>query len=322
MTGRPAQPVVCVFGPTATGKTEAAIALAESGPFDIVSVDSAMVYRGLDIGTAKPDADTLARVPHRLIDIRDPEETYSAGDFVVDAVAAIRESHAAGRVPLLVGGTMLYFRSLIDGIADLPPADASLRSEIDRRAAARGWPALHRELAAVDAAAAARIRPNDAQRIQRALEVYELTGTPISALQRAAAPRAQFDYLRIALYPRNRAELHRRIGLRFGQMLDAGFVDEVRGLLARPGVTPELASMRAVGYRQVAAYLGGERSLEQAARDAATATRRLAKRQFTWIRSTAGVQRVDPLEVGYTARISELTARFLAVPGRSPASGS
>jgi tRNA dimethylallyltransferase len=309
----PIPPVVCLFGPTAAGKTEAAITLADTGPFDIVSVDSAMVYRGLDIGTAKPDAETLARAPHQLVDIRDPEDAYSVGDFVTDATAAIRRSHDAGRVPLLVGGTMLYFRTLFDGLADLPRGDPGLRDEIERRASALGWPALHRELAAVDPDAARRIRPNDSQRIQRALEVYRLTGKPISALHRAAAPKAEFDYLRIALYPRDRAELHRRIALRLRQMLDAGFVDEVRRLLSRPGVTVELPSMRAVGYRQIAAYVLGEATLEDAGRDAATATRRLAKRQFTWMRSTPGVHRVDPLEVGYLDRILNLAHRFLAV---------
>ena len=205
---------------------------------------------------------------------------------------------------------MLYFRTLFEGLADLPRGDPGLRDEIERRAAALGWPALHRELAGVDPDAARRIRPNDSQRIQRALEVYRLTGQPISSLHRTANPRPDFDYLRIALYPRDRAELHRRIGLRLRHMLDAGFVDEVRALLARPGVGPELPSMRAVGYRQVAAYVLGEATLEEASRDAATATRRLAKRQFTWMRSTPDVHRVDPLETGYLGRISDLVARF------------
>ncbi len=296
-------PVVCVLGPTASGKTELALELHARGDVDIISVDSAMVYRGLDIGTAKPEPDVLARHPHALVDIRDPEEIYSVADFVADARRLVDASRAAGRVPLLVGGTMLYFKRLFEGLADLPPADPAIRADIEAAAAASGWPVLHAELARHDPAAASRIAPNDAQRIQRALEVWQLTGRPISTLQTEAGG-PEWPTLKFALVDDDRAALHARIGARFDAMMAAGFVDEVRGLLARPGVHRGLPSLRAVGYRQVAAWLEGECDREQAVADAKTATRRLAKRQYTWLRGMSGIEALAPGGSGIAARIS------------------
>ncbi|MGB5345834.1 MAG: tRNA (adenosine(37)-N6)-dimethylallyltransferase MiaA [Woeseia sp.] len=291
------------MGPTASGKTEVAIHLAERFPVDLVSVDSALVYRGMDIGTAKPDAATLAKVPHRLIDICEPEETYSAGSFVRDALLAIEQIHAAGRIPLLVGGTMLYFRALTQGIARLPDASPSLRETLDNEAAELGWPALHAELVSVDPEAAARINPNDSQRIQRALEVFRLSGKPLTEWQRETRPAAAHRYLKIALLPAARAELHRRIAARLESMLAAGFIDEVRGLMARPALTPAHASMRAVGYRQFWAYLAGQSDLPTASARARAATRQLAKRQHTWLRSEPSLHTFDPLEDGVLSAI-------------------
>lgn len=278
-------PAVCLLGPTATGKTELAVRLVETLPLAIVSVDSAMVYRGMDIGTAKPDAETQRRAPHRLIDIRDPENTYSAGAFVRDARAAMREIRAAGRVPLLTGGTMMYFRALTRGLAELPPADPDLRSAIDREARRHGWPALHGRLAAVDPAAAARIAPNDAQRIQRALEVFEKSGRPISEWQAATSADPDAAFLKLGLVAEPRAQLASRIAERFERMLRRGFVDEVARLRERPGLDRNSPSMRAVGYAQIWDYLDGRATLEEAKRAAVTATRRLAKRQMTWLRN-------------------------------------
>ena len=300
------------MGPTATGKTALAVRLCESLPFDIVSVDSALVYRGMDIGTAKPDADTLAGAPHRLIDIRDPEETYSAGQFVKDARQEIAAISASGRVPLLVGGTMLYFRALMDGIAELPEADAAMRAEIDREAASVGWPALHAELAAVDPAAAGRIEPNDRQRIQRALEVYRLSGRSLTRWQKEPqAEGADYRFVTVALLDDDRGNLHRRIDARFVDMLERGFVDEVRRLMGRPGLTADSASMRAVGYRQLWAHLAGDTTLDEAIGRAQAATRQLAKRQITWLRSFSELRSFDPLESSTAAAISGLLEQEL-----------
>ncbi len=305
-------PAVCLMGPTAAGKTGVAVALAKRFPFELVSVDSALVYRGMNIGTAKPDIETLRRVPHRLIDIREPEESYSAGEFVRDAKAAIAEIGAAGRIPLLVGGTMLYFRALTEGIAELPRAAAEVRSAIDRDAARVGWPALHRRLALIDPAAAERIAPADKQRIQRALEVYMSTGETLTALQQAAvrrAPAARF--IRFALNPLPRAELHRRIEQRLEAMLEDGFVAEVSRLMARPGLRRDAPAMRAVGYRQYWAHLSGEYDADEAFRRTLYATRQLAKRQLTWLRKTRETMFVDPLEASAIDAIStELAGEF------------
>jgi tRNA dimethylallyltransferase len=276
---------LCLAGPTASGKSAAALAIAAAlaprHAVEIVSVDSALVYRGMDIGTAKPSAAERAAVPHHLIDIVDPAERYSAARFVADAGAAIAAIRARGGVPLLVGGTMLYFKALFDGLDELPEADPAVRAEIDARARHAGWPALHAELAAIDPTTAARLAPNDSQRIQRALEVHRVSGRPLSAWH--SAPDGRTPPL-IALEPADRAWLHARIGARFAAMLDAGFVDEVRGLRARGDLHAALPSMRAVGYRQAWSALDGG-DLAALAASAGAATRQLAKRQLTWLRS-------------------------------------
>ena len=287
-------PVLMLAGPTGAGKTDWAIQLAERAPIEIVSVDSAMVYRGLDIGTAKPSPELRARVPHHLIDLCDPAESYSAGRFVVDALRAIGEIHARGRAPLLVGGTMLYVRALLDGLATLPAAAPELRRELDARAAAVGWPALHAELARLDPVAAARIASNDSQRIQRALEVCYTTGEPISRLQRAtASPLASFT-VRYWLLDPDRTVLKERIARRFDAMMAAGFLDEVRRLRDRGDLTAAHPAMRAVGYRQLWGHLEGRFGLEEGTRRAVVATRQLAKRQLTWMRAERRAERVEP----------------------------
>ena len=276
---------LCLAGPTASGKSAAALAIAAAlaphHAVEIVSVDSALVYRGMDIGTAKPAARERAAVPHHLIDLVDPAERYSAARFVADANAAIASIRARGAIPLLVGGTMLYFKALFDGLDALPEADAMVRAAIDERAARDGWPTLHAELATVDPTTAARLAPNDSQRIQRALEVYRLSGRPLSAWH--SAPDGKTPPL-IALEPDDRAWLHARIGERFAAMLDAGFVDEVRALRARGDLHAGLPSMRAVGYRQAWAALD-DSNVDTLAPAATTATRQLAKRQLTWLRA-------------------------------------
>lgn len=307
-------PVICLMGPTASGKTEVAIRLGELLPLDIVSVDSAMVYRGMDIGTAKPGPEVLAASPHRLINIRDPEEPYSAGDFVRDALLEMREIRSQGRVPLLVGGTMLYFRALIHGIARLPEADPELRAQIDDEARRCGWPQLHAELGEVDPAAAARINPNDSQRIQRALEVFRTTGRPLSDWQVDTKPRAastEFRFLKLALVHENRATLHELIGRRLEQMLEAGMLDEIRALRERPALSAAASSMRSVGYRQFWAHLDGQTDLATAKYKALVATRQLAKRQMTWLRSEQDVRFFDPLEKNSFAAILSAVKGFL-----------
>jgi tRNA dimethylallyltransferase len=287
-------PVVLLMGPTAAGKTDAALELASQFPVEIVSVDSAMVYRGLDIGTGKPDAQTLERYPHHLVDILNPSETYSAGQFVRDAVARIGEIHGRGHIPLLVGGTMLYFRALTRGLADLPPADPHLRSTLNARAASEGWPALHRDLMERDPAAAARIQPNDGQRIQRALEVIALTGQPISELQRQAKPALPLGFVKSFVWsPQDRELLYKRIANRFQQMLARGLLDEVRGLFNRGDLHADLPSVRAVGYRQLWMHLAGTYAWEDAVREAVLATKHLARRQLIWLRSDTHCEWLD-----------------------------
>ena len=289
-----AGPVVFLMGPTAAGKTEIAAALAERGPFEIVSVDSALVFRHLDIGTGKPGREVLARAPHRLIDIRDPDERYSAAEFRDDAMSAITNIRAAGRVPLLAGGTGLYFRALESGLSVLPPADPVVRAEIEREAACAGWPAMHDRLAGVDPASARRIHPNDPQRIERALEVHVLTGRPMSELlARGRRGGLGGPVCRIVIEPADRSALHRDIAVRFMRMLDAGMIDEVRDLKRRWRLTERSASMRLVGYRQVWACLDGRFSREEMAARAIAATRQLARRQLTWLRSDRTAVRVD-----------------------------
>ncbi|MBM4221569.1 MAG: tRNA (adenosine(37)-N6)-dimethylallyltransferase MiaA [Gammaproteobacteria bacterium] len=282
--------VVCLMGPTAAGKTALAIELARRMPFGVISVDSALVYRRMNIGTGKPGPSLLAEVPHRLIDIREPWESYSAGEFVRDARAAIAEVADSGRVPLLVGGTMLYFRSLWHGLSALPEGDSGLRAEIDQRGATLGWPVLHAELGRVDPLSAARLQPNDRQRIQRALEVWYLTGIPLSAQQGRGSAPGDLRFLRIAVLPGDRKLLHARIEARFREMLAQGFVGEVEGLMRLPEMHAERPAMRAVGYRQLWGMLAGDYDQDAAERRALAATRQLAKRQLTWLRHEAGVQ--------------------------------
>ena len=302
------------MGPTASGKTDVAIRLCQRFPFDVISVDSALVYRGMDIGTAKPDPDTLRHTPHRLIDIRNPDEGYSAGDFVRDARAEMDAIFAAGRVPLLVGGTMMYFRALTGGIADLPAADEQIRVDIDADAADLGWPALHGRLRDIDPQAAERINPNDSQRIQRALEVFMASGKPISQWQLQARDEAQNDvrFIKIALQPATRELLHARIEERLNLMLNNGFIEEVKELYQLPGLTAKNPSMRSVGYRQIWQHLEGETTLEEAETKALFATRQLAKRQITWLRSESDLNSFDPLEVGTVDAISAFLVGRLA----------
>lgn len=277
--------IVLLMGPTGAGKSDLALELARQLPAEIVSVDSAMVYRGLDIGTAKPPPEVRERIPHHLVDLLDPAESYSAGRFVQDALEAIRAIHARGRTPLLAGGTMLYFHALLNGLARLPAANAAIRSELESRLAAEGSAALHAELRRVDPEAAARIHPNDPQRIQRALEVHRLTGRPISVLQRERPTHLTGIRAGRFVVSPPREELHARIARRFEQMMAAGFVEEVRSLRARADLTADMPAMRAVGYRQLWQHLEGITSLEEAVRRGIVATRRLAKRQLTWLRA-------------------------------------
>lgn len=278
-------PIIFLMGPTASGKTGLAVELVERFPCDIVSVDSAMVYRGMDVGTAKPGSEELARAPHRLIDIRDPAQAYSAAEFVDDAEREIAAIHAAGRIPLLVGGTMLYFRSLEQGLSPLPAADPAVRERLTARAGQEGWPALHAELAEADPDIAARLHPNDGQRIQRALEILALSGKPPSQLQQADhRPAHEWTPVKLAIAPDQREELHARIEHRFHTMLEAGFLAEVENLRARPDLYPELPAMRAVGYRQLWQYLDGVCTYQQAVEHGVIASRQLAKRQLTWLR--------------------------------------
>lgn len=299
------------MGPTASGKTDVAVSLARRFPVDLVSVDSALVYRGMDIGTAKPSRELLERVPHRLVDICDPEDSYSAGAFVADARRAIAEISSAGRMPLFVGGTMMYFRALTQGIADLPPADATLRAEIDAEAAERGWPALHVELEAADPDAARRIAPNDRQRIQRAIEVLRLSGRPISSWQAAATePENDVRFVRVGLSIEPRQRLHARIESRLNSIINSGFEAEVKALYERESLSRDAASMRAVGYRQFWSYVAGECSFDEARYRTLVATRQLAKRQITWLRSESDLKLFNALEHDVIDAISAFLIPF------------
>ena len=295
------------MGPTASGKSALAIALAERFDGEIVSVDSAQVYRGMDIGTAKPSAAEQARIPHHLIDLLEPTQTYSAAMFARDAQAAVAAIRDRGRMPILVGGTMLYFKALQAGLSTLPQANAAIRAELDARAARDGWPALHAELARVDPVTAARLPPGDAQRIQRALEVQRITGLPLSQLQghRAAAPAALGATIAIALVPADRARLHAAIAQRFVAMLAQGLVDELRGLRARHVLAPAMPSMRCVGYRQAWSCIDGVIDAGALREQGVAATRQLAKRQLTWLRSTPATT-FDPAASGLVEAASAL----------------
>jgi tRNA dimethylallyltransferase len=305
-------PVVCLLGPTASGKTAAALALAADAPVEIISLDSALVYREMDIGTAKPTREELATAPHHLIDIIDPADSYSAAQFVADAERLIAQIRARGHVPLIVGGTMLYYKALTQGLNDLPQADAALRAELDQLAAERGWPALHGMLAEVDPATAARLAPNDAQRIQRALEIHRLSGQPMSTLLarqaegRTFAGAADQRYRVIALEPSDRLALHARIAQRYDAMLTQGLIEEVERLRARGDLHPGLPSIRCVGYRQVWEYLDGEAGFATMRERGIAATRQLCKRQLTWLRSTPERLVVDCLAPDYVDQVRRL----------------
>lgn len=304
------------MGPTGAGKTEAALELVRRLPLEIVSVDSAMVYRGMDIGTAKPDAATRARVPHHLVDILDPAQRYSTGRFLEDARRVMADIRARARVPLLVGGTMLYFRALQSGLAELPAADPALRRRLDARAAREGWPALHAELVRRDPRAAAAIRPGDRQRIQRALEILELTGRPPSTLRHEALRTgSRRGDLKIVLAPAARQALAARIAARFLQMMELGFLEEVRVLYGRGDLDAQLPSMRAVGYRQLWQHLAGDSSLAEAVERGIAATRQLAKRQLTWLRAEPGAEWFPALESGVNAQILGRAGQWLESAG-------
>jgi len=303
---------LALLGPTASGKSALALRLAERVALEIVSVDSGQVYRGMDIGTAKPSAAERRRVPHHLIDLVEPTESYSAGRFRADAIAAVKDILARGRLPLLVGGTMLYYRALAQGIDELPAADAATRAAIDREAADLGWPALHAELARVDPQSARRLEPNDAQRIQRALEVYRTTGKALSAFHTAPRLPLPFALAACALVPADRAQLHRRIAERFDRMLALGLVDELRALRRRHALDPALPSMRSVGYRQAWGRLEGAYGEREMRDKALAATRQLAKRQLTWLRAMSFDAVLDPFAADASERFCDLALALVA----------
>lgn len=305
-------PVICLMGPTASGKTDLALKLTENFPMDIVSVDSAMVYRTLDKGTAKPDPSTLAKAPHRLIDIRDPKEVYSAAQFRDDALLEIQAIHRQNRIPLLVGGTMLYFRALQKGLSPLPSANSDIRKEITEQAALSGWDSLHADLLKIDPVAARRIHPHDAQRIQRALEVYRLTGKTLTSFQAESDPTlSQYSFYNLAIAPQDRSILHERIAIRFRHMLENGLIDEVKKLQARGDLTLEMPAIRSVGYRQVWEYLLGQSTFDEMEARGIIATRQLAKRQLTWLRSWPDVVWFDSEAVDLYQQVAEFILRHV-----------
>lgn len=303
---------IFLMGPTAAGKTDAAICLHELYAGDIISVDSALVYKGMDIGTAKPDAATLRRAPHALVDICEPWEPYSASQFCTDALKLMQASNDAGRMPILAGGTMLYYNALQNGLSQLPEADPEVRQQIQQLADEHGWEHIHQKLAEVDPESAARIHINDPQRINRAYEVYLLTGQTMTDLYaRDQGQRLEYDTLKIIISPADRAVLHERIALRFKLMLEAGFLDEMRALMAEPKNHPELPSMRSVGYRQAWEHLAGETTLDEFIFKGIAATRQLAKRQLTWLRKEPDAIWLDPTESGYLEQLKHHTAAFI-----------
>ena len=308
-----APPAIFLLGPTASGKTALAMHLADRFPVEIISVDSALVYRDMNIGTAKPDAATLQKYPHHLINLIDPTEAYSAARFRVDALQAMAQISARGKIPLLVGGTMLYVKALLEGLSKLPEANAEIRAALAARAADIGWPAMHAALARIDPPTAARLKPADAQRIQRALEVFELTGTPISALQTRAEVADDFPYrtLKIGLVAEQREVLHERIAARFDAMLAAGLSDEVKWLRTRYALTADMPSMRCVGYRQSWEFLDGAIDATRLRETGIAATRQLAKRQLTWLRSMPDVESLDCLHADLQEIVAGRVGKFL-----------
>lgn len=303
---------IFLMGPTGTGKTDLAVALRKQFPVEIISVDSALVYKGMDIGSAKPDTATLAQAPHRLIDFLDPAQPYSAADFREDALHEMADISANGRIPLLVGGTMLYFRALEYGLSELPPASPDIRAKLEAEASEHGWQALHERLHTIDPIAAARIHPNDPQRLQRALEVYELSGKSLTELQQAVWHDAcPYQLHKIALIPDDRSWLHARLVLRFDRMLQQGLLNEVKKLHTRKDLTEHLPAIRAVGYRQVWEYLNGKLDYTQMRDRAIVATRQLAKRQMTWLRSEQDISVYNPRNGDLPSLISNVSA-FIA----------
>lgn len=284
---------MCVLGPTASGKTGLAVQLCQSGGYEIISVDSALVYRQMDIGTAKPGADVLRLAPHALINLVDPWQSYSVARFLVDVDLQIERIAKAGRIPLLTGGTMLYYKALWDGLSVLPESDESVRQKLQQQAESQGWQKMHERLALVDAPSAGRIHPNDPQRLLRALEVFEISGVPLSQLQNHKTSNPRYDFYNIGLFPGDRALLHSRIAQRFGEMLEQGFAREVDSLMQQPQMHVELSSMRCVGYRQMWSHLAGDCNHTQMTEQALAATRQLAKRQITWMRRMDNLQLMD-----------------------------
>lgn len=311
------RPIICLAGPTAAGKSATTVALAERWPIEVITVDSATIYRGMDIGTAKPSPAERERIPHHLLDICDPAQSYSAAQFERDATALIEDIEARGKLPVLCGGTMLYYKALREGLNELPVADPAIRAEIDREAQALGWPELHRQLADYDPATAARLAPNDSQRLQRAIEIYRISGRPMSAWLQEGRP-GRDDGLRFAtvsLEPSDRLALHARIALRYGQMLEEGLIAEVETLHARPDLHTGLPSVRCVGYRQLWDYLDGRVSRDQAIEQAIAATRQLAKRQLTWLRSQPERHIIDCLAPNAAGQAVDTIASLLTGPG-------
>lgn len=320
MTTKPLPPAILLMGPTASGKTALALELARRLPVEIISVDSALVYRDMDIGTAKPSKDELARCPHHLIDIISPEEAYSAARFCEDARRLMTDITARGRIPLLVGGTMLYFKALREGLSELPEAEPALRAEIEADAARRGWPALHEELARLDGAAAARLKPHDAQRIQRALEIVRLTGRPLAdSYARKSAPPSADHLIALGIEPGDRQVLHERIAQRFDAMLKAGFLEEVVALRRQYTLTANLPAMRCVGYRQAWEVLEGQMPMGELRDRGIFATRQLAKRQLTWLRGFADIARFDCLDPDLGDHLTDYLAPRLGPVGNHSA---
>lgn len=301
------EPLICLMGPTAAGKTDAAIALADSFDVELISVDSALVYRGLSIGAAQPD------YPHHLIDIRDPADVYTAANFVEDTLNCIADARSRGRRAVLVGGTMMYYRALIEGLSDMPASDPAIRAEIEAEASRAGWPEMHRELAAVDPDTASSLHPNHSQRISRALEVFRQTGTPMSHWQRAGSQERRAAIC-VALAPSDRATLHARIEARFDLMLKSGFVEEVKALFERGDLHADLPAIRAVGYRQIWSHLSGECSLEDARDKGIAATRQLAKRQITWLRGWSGLHWINSEAEDGQEQVKNRLRNYLEAP--------
>lgn len=306
-------PAIFLMGPTASGKTGLAVELYHTLPVELISVDSALVFKGMDIGTAKPDAVTLALAPHHLIDITLPTQPYSAANFRGDVLKLMADITARGKVPLLVGGTMLYFKALESGLGDLPEANQAIRADLDAEAAKIGWPAMHAKLAQIDPETAARLKPNDMQRIQRALEVYMASGKTMTQLYAEQSSQTlQYNVLKIALVPSDRKVLHERIAIRFTQMLEAGLIEEVKAILAMyPELTPESTSMRCVGYRQTLEYLQGEYDLAELRDRGIFATRQLAKRQLTWLRGMENTVKFDCLSTDLNRQVFEKIKAFI-----------